>query len=81
MIEPKVSSSSDIPEVFLFDEQRLHAAETQEKQELYLLQWLAQVEREIKMTPVVKHRNTLTLLVVVNLHHPIGHLKTSPTYS
>lgn len=69
MIEPKVSSSSDIPEVFLFDEQRLQAAETQEKQELYLLQWLAQVEREIKMTPVVKlsdmERFYLLLLLLI----------------
>lgn len=53
MVEREASSSSDIPEVFIFDEQRLQSAETQEKQELYLLQWLAQVEREIKTIPVV----------------------------
>ncbi|ORZ22294.1 armadillo-type protein [Absidia repens] len=52
MVEREASSSSDIPEAFNFDEQRLQSAETQEKQELYLLQWLAQVEREIKTIPV-----------------------------
>ncbi|KAG2213412.1 hypothetical protein INT47_009085 [Mucor saturninus] len=37
-----------IPDVFKLDEQKIQATENTEKQELYVLQWLAQVEREIK---------------------------------
>lgn len=43
----------DIPDVFLLDEQKVQPSETTEKQELYVLQWLAQVERESKTIDVV----------------------------
>ncbi|KAI7854364.1 armadillo-type protein [Circinella umbellata] len=42
------SSTPSIPEAFTLDEQKLQGAEISDKQELYLLQWLAQVERECK---------------------------------
>lgn len=42
-----------IPDVFKLDEQKIQATENTEKQELYVLQWLAQVEREIKTIEVV----------------------------
>jgi hypothetical protein len=42
-----------IPDVFKLDEQKIQATENTEKQELYVLQWLAQVEREIKAIDVV----------------------------
>lgn len=55
MTEQKNGTTSEIPEIFIFDEQKLETADTSEKQELYLLQWLAQVEREIKIvTEVIK---------------------------
>ncbi|CAO3620701.1 unnamed protein product [Cunninghamella echinulata] len=49
MTEQKNEGVSEIPEIFIFDEHKLETADTSEKQELYLLQWLAQVEREIKI--------------------------------
>lgn len=42
-----------IPDVFKLDEQKIQASENTEKQELYVLQWLAQIEREIKALDVV----------------------------
>lgn len=42
-----------IPDVFKLDEQKIQPSENTEKQELYVLQWLAQVEREIKTIDVV----------------------------
>lgn len=52
----------DIPSVFVLDEQKLENAESADKQELYLLQWLAQVERECKMADAVSHhRSSLNL--------------------
>lgn len=44
-----------IPDVFKLDEQKIQATENTEKQELYVLQWLAQVEREIKTIDVVSN--------------------------
>ncbi|KAG2232739.1 hypothetical protein INT48_009265 [Thamnidium elegans] len=41
-----------IPDVFKLDEQKILPSENTEKQELYVLQWLAQVEREIKTIDV-----------------------------
>ncbi|KAI9022185.1 hypothetical protein CLU79DRAFT_175490 [Phycomyces nitens] len=38
----------NIPDVFVLDENKLQATESVDKQELYVLQWLAQVERECK---------------------------------
>ena len=49
------SSTPPIPEVFTLDEQKLQGAESSDKQELYLLQWLAQVERECKTIDPVKY--------------------------
>lgn len=46
-------AQQDIPDVFLLDEQKIQPSETTEKQELYVLQWLAQVERESKTIDVV----------------------------
>ncbi|CEP08433.1 hypothetical protein [Parasitella parasitica] len=43
---------SGIPDVFIIDEQKIQASENNEKQELYVLQWLAQVERESKTIDV-----------------------------
>ncbi|KAI9318532.1 armadillo-type protein [Dichotomocladium elegans] len=43
------ATSQDIPDVFVLDEQRLQSTESSDKQELYLLQWLAHVERESKI--------------------------------
>lgn len=43
-----------IPDVFKLDEQKILPSENTEKQELYVLQWLAQVEREIKTIDVVR---------------------------
>jgi hypothetical protein len=42
-----------VPDVFILDEQKIQASENTEKQELYVLQWLAQVERESKTMDVV----------------------------
>ncbi|KAL4206381.1 hypothetical protein CU097_005637 [Rhizopus azygosporus] len=45
-------AQQDIPDIFLLDEQKVQPSETTEKQELYVLQWLAQVERESKTIDV-----------------------------
>jgi hypothetical protein len=45
---------SGVPDVFILDEQKIQASENTEKQELYVLQWLAQVERESKTISVVR---------------------------
>ncbi|KAG1473645.1 hypothetical protein G6F56_000838 [Rhizopus delemar] len=37
-----------IPDIFILDEQKIQPSENTEKQELYVLQWLAQIERESK---------------------------------
>jgi hypothetical protein len=42
-----------IPDVFILDEQKIQSSENSEKQELYVFQWLAQVERECKTINVV----------------------------
>jgi hypothetical protein len=42
-----------VPAVFVLDEQKIQPSENTEKQELYVLQWLAQVERESKTVDVV----------------------------
>jgi hypothetical protein len=44
-----------LSDVFKLDEQKILPSENTEKQELYVLQWLAQVEREIKSIDVVGH--------------------------
>ncbi|KAI8372010.1 armadillo-type protein [Choanephora cucurbitarum] len=41
-----------IPEFYIIDEQKLQSSENTEKQELYVLQWLAQAERESKTISV-----------------------------
>jgi hypothetical protein len=55
---PKPTPSPPIPDgisdVFKLDEQKIQPSENTEKQELYVLQWLAQVEREIKSIDVVR---------------------------
>ncbi|OBZ89306.1 HEAT repeat-containing protein 5B, partial [Choanephora cucurbitarum] len=43
---------SGIPEFYIIDEQKLQSSENTEKQELYVLQWLAQAERESKTISV-----------------------------
>jgi len=43
---PSAPVPSGIPDVFIIDEQKIQPSENREKQELYVLQWLAQVERE-----------------------------------
>ncbi|CAG8601056.1 5210_t:CDS:10, partial [Ambispora leptoticha] len=45
---PKDSTSLGLPESLSFDEQKLKTAENPEKQELYLFNWLANLERELK---------------------------------
>jgi hypothetical protein len=42
-------ASASIPDIFILDEQKIQPSENTEKQELYVLQWLAQVERESKI--------------------------------
>lgn len=42
-----------IPEAFVFDEKKLAAAGTIEKQELFVFQWLSHVEHESKLIDVV----------------------------
>ncbi|KAL1916261.1 uncharacterized protein VTP21DRAFT_5878 [Calcarisporiella thermophila] len=42
------TSSGSIPEAFVFDDQKFNAIDTQEKQELFLLQWLSNLERELR---------------------------------
>ncbi|CAG8467294.1 7812_t:CDS:10 [Ambispora gerdemannii] len=44
----KDSTPSGLPESLFFDEQKLKNAENPEKQELYLFNWLANLERELK---------------------------------
>ncbi|KAG0172348.1 hypothetical protein DFQ30_010665 [Apophysomyces sp. BC1015] len=66
------SAPKHIPDVFVLDEQKLQATESAEKQELYLLQWMAQVERECKLTDLdtLKHSQPLlekTLLKLISL--------------
>ncbi|CEG80418.1 hypothetical protein RMATCC62417_14760 [Rhizopus microsporus] len=51
-----------IPDVFLLDEQKIQPSETTEKQELYVLQWLAQVERESKTIDVETLKKTQPVL-------------------
>jgi hypothetical protein len=46
-----------VPDVFILDEQKIQASENTEKQELYVLQWLAQVERESKTIDVVSRKS------------------------
>lgn len=43
-----------VPDVFKLDEQKILPSENTEKQELYVLQWLAQVERETKTIYTVR---------------------------
>lgn len=45
---PPPTIPDGVPEVFRLDEQKIQPSENTEKQELYVLQWLAQVERELK---------------------------------
>ncbi|KAI8641511.1 armadillo-type protein [Parasitella parasitica] len=53
MLTPtQAPTPSGIPDVFVIDEQKIQASENTEKQELYVLQWLAQVERESKTVDV-----------------------------
>ncbi|KAI8980927.1 armadillo-type protein [Pilobolus umbonatus] len=49
---PGTSIPPGTPEVFIIDEQKLQSGENSEKQELYVFQWLAQVEAEIKSVEV-----------------------------
>ena len=51
---PPLVIPEGIPDVFRLDDQKIQPSENTEKQELYVLQWLAQVEREIKSIEVVK---------------------------
>lgn len=59
MPPPQKPTSSPPPfpdglsDIFRLDEQKILPSENTEKQELYVLQWLAQVEREIKSVDVV----------------------------
>lgn len=60
------------PDAFYFDEQKLIAAGTTEKQEIFLFQWLAHLERELKTASqeVLKTSQYLlekTLLRIISL--------------
>lgn len=57
---PAAPIPSGIPDVFIIDEQKIQPSENTEKQELYVLQWLAQVERESKAVDVVGVLQTVT---------------------
>lgn len=50
---PPPTIPDGVPEVFRLDEQKIQPSENTEKQELYVLQWLAQVERELKTIDIV----------------------------
>ncbi|KAI8967355.1 hypothetical protein BDF20DRAFT_900626 [Mycotypha africana] len=45
-------TATGIPSIFVIDEQKIKPSENIEKQELYVFQWLALVEREIKTTEI-----------------------------
>lgn len=47
------ASPQGIPDIFTLDERKLQTSESSDKQELYLLQWLAHVERECKTIDLV----------------------------
>lgn len=53
---PQTVIPAGVPAVFVLDEQKIQPSENTEKQELYVLQWLAQVERESKTVDVVRNR-------------------------
>lgn len=50
-----------IPDIFILDEQKIQPSENTEKQELYVLQWLAQIERESKTMDAVRTLRTINL--------------------
>lgn len=52
-VTPPLTIPEGVPDVFRLDEQKIQPSENTEKQELYVLQWLAQVERELKSIDIV----------------------------
>lgn len=72
----KTSESQGIPDVFQLDEQKLQSSESSEKQELYLLQWLAQVERECKVIDPVSFPSFFSLRCPTEM---IAHRWAGPT--
>lgn len=74
------SSPQGIPDIFTLDERKLQTSESSDKQELYLLQWLAHVERECKTIDLVHAHppfGTLLILYHHNNHHSLLFSRTS----
>jgi len=51
---PTTAAVTSSPESYKFDEQKLHKLDSVEKQELFVFQWLSNLEKELKKGDKVK---------------------------